>query len=133
MNLFVLGTVGAAALVLGVAAWLLKLRRGAAIMRSPAEAMQAAEAALPGFRAADALVGEDGRAGLALGDDGRVVVVRAHRARPAARTVAWSEVRQDYAGLIVETGERRFGNVLLAGITVLDVRRLGQPAEPQPV
>lgn len=131
MNLIVLAASGVAVLALGATAWLLRLGRTAPMMRSTTEAMQAAEAAMPGFHAADAIVGEDGRAGLAIGEDGRVVVVKAHGARPAARVVAWSEVRQDYAGLVVETGERRFGSVLLAGITVLDVRRLGQEMEPE--
>lgn len=127
MNWLMLAGSGAAVLVLGLVAWALKLGRKAPMMRSPEEAMRAAEGAMPGFVAIDGVVGEDGRAGLALGEDGRLVVVKTHGARAAARTVAWGEVRQDYDGLIVDTGERRFGRVLLLGVTVLDVRRLAPP------
>jgi hypothetical protein len=40
------------------------------------------------------------------------------------REVAWQRVRATAAGVEVETGDRRFGRMLVSGIDALDVRRL---------
>lgn len=104
---------------------IVRLRGAARMLRTPEEAAQAAEAAIPGLAARDAVVGDDGRAGLVLGDDGRVVVVTAGG---RAGAVPWAALRQTYDGVVVETGTRRLGEVMLKGIHALDVRRLGNPA-----
>lgn len=93
-------------------------------LTDPAEAMRGAEAALPGFEPVSAAVGEDFRAALVFDKCGRVAVLKAHGARLAAREVPWRAVRSGADGMVVETGEWRFGSVLVKGVNALDVRRL---------
>ena len=124
MNPLVLGGSLVAILVLAGAAWALKLgRKGGRIEDAPTAAT-AAEEALSGFTARNAVVGTDWNGALVVGEDGRVAVVKAHGARLAVREVPWSSVVATPAGIVVETGERRFGRVPLAGVDALDVRRL---------
>ena len=111
-----------AILLLAGAAWLLRLGHDTRI--DEAEAAAAAEGALAGFEAADVVVAADGAGALAIGGDGRLALVKCHGARAAVREVRWSAVRTTAAGVEVETGERRFGTVSLAGIDALDLRRL---------
>lgn len=123
----VIGLVTAAvavALSLGALAWRMMRGRRRRMLRSPEEAVEAAAAAMPGLSAHDAVLGIDGRAGLVLGTDGRVVVVTA---AGKAGTVPWAALRQTGEGVLVETGTRRLGAVLLKGVNALDVRRLGMP------
>ena len=61
---------------------------------------------------------------LAIADDGRVAVMKRHGARIAVREVSWNALRSTPAGIVVETGERRFGSVALTGVNALDIRRL---------
>jgi hypothetical protein len=51
--------------------------------------------------------------------------VRIASRRPLAREIEWAMLRQTEQGVVAETGERRFGDVMLHGITAIDVRRLG--------
>jgi hypothetical protein len=78
-----------------------------------------AVAALPGFTARAALVGDDRRAALVVGERGRVAVVDG--AKPRAREIAWGDIRATDAGLRIGAEKP----VLVAGVNVLDVRRLG--------
>ena len=55
---------------------------------------------------------------------GRVAVVKRHGARLAVREVRWGQVRATHDGMLVDTGDRRFGKVTVVGINVLDIRRL---------
>lgn len=124
MNPIVFAASLAAVLALaGLAAW---LRLGGTDRRlaDPKLVMLAAEEALPGFVAQAAAIGSDGRAALIFGDGMRIVVVKAHGARIAAREIVWRDVRATHEGMVVATGERRFGEVLVAGVDNLDVRRL---------
>ncbi|KQT34901.1 hypothetical protein ASG29_01740 [Sphingomonas sp. Leaf412] len=122
----------AAAVVVGTTALLvvvLRLRQRRAMLRTPEEAAEAATAAIPGFAVHDAVIGDDGRAALVLGTDGRVVVVTAGG---RAGAVPWAALRQTFDGVVVETGTRRLGQgrlgeVMLKGVHALDVRRLGMP------
>lgn len=116
----------AAILILAGLAWALKLGRAGheATIEDPDAAARAAEEALAGFDATGALVGEDRAAALVAGAHGRIAVIKRHGARLAAREVRWSQVRATYDGILVETGDRRFGSVTLVGVDVLDVRRL---------
>jgi hypothetical protein len=113
----------AAVLLLAGAAWALRLGRDRRI-ESPEEAVAAAEAALAGFRAANAVVSTDGAAALVVDGGARVAVCKRHGARLAVREVAWTAIRATAAGLAVDTGERRFGVVTVAGVDALDARRL---------
>ncbi|WP_375402789.1 hypothetical protein [uncultured Sphingomonas sp.] len=124
MNWVQLGGLVAAILMLAAVAWWLRLRRGGRIA-SPEEAADAADHALPGFRTAGAVVGADGLAALAV-DTGavRLAVCKRHGARIAVREVGWGAVRSTPSGIVVETGERRFGRVAVAGVDALDMRRL---------
>lgn len=102
----------------------LRLGGTSRMMRSTEEAIAAADEALPGFAARDAAVAEDGRAAIALAADGRVAVIAMRGRRATGREIAWTQVRQTYDGLLVEAGARG-GEVLVRGVTALDVRRLG--------
>lgn len=116
----------AAILVLAGIAWVLRLGRDTRLA-SPEEAAAAAEAALVGFETQDVVLGADGAGALAVGVDGRLAAVKRHGARAAVREVRWAAVRSVPQGAIVETAERRFGTVLLAGVDALDLRRLARP------
>ena len=123
MNWYVLGGSLAAILALAGAAWGLRLGRDVRIA-SPEEAADAADHALAGFVTANAVVGADGAGALAIGEDGRVAVMKRHGARIAVREIGWSAMRATPEGMVVETTERRFGPVAIAGVDVLDIRRL---------
>lgn len=114
----------AAILLLAAVAWGLKLGRGGRI-GSVEEAADAADGQLPGFVTGGAVLGADGTAALAVNRDGaRVAVVKRHGARLAVREVGWAALRSTDDGIVVETGERRFGSVAVTGVDALDVRRL---------
>jgi len=113
-----------AALVLAVGGGWMAVRRRRMRIGSPEDAAHAAEAALADFTTTGAVVGADGAAALAVDGHGRVAVMRRRGAGMAVREVAWSAVRATGEGIVVETGERRFGAVALAGVDALDIRRL---------
>ncbi|HVF92867.1 MAG TPA: hypothetical protein VM900_00980 [Sphingomonas sp.] len=123
MNWLVLGGSLVAILALAGVAWALKLGRVERI-GSPEEAAEAAEQCLAGFATVGAVVGADGSGALAVTDDGRVAVMKRHGARIAVREVTWHAVRSTPAGIVVETGERRFGTVAITGVDALDIRKL---------
>ncbi|WP_242097417.1 MULTISPECIES: hypothetical protein [unclassified Sphingomonas] len=100
------------------------LRRGGDRIDSPEEAASAAESALPRFAARNAVVGADGAAALVVGEDARLAVLRRRGRRHAVHEIGWSAVRSTAGGIVVETGDRRLGDVALAGVDVLDVRRM---------
>ena len=124
--------VGPAVIGGGVAIVLLIVLAGWAIMRArrvvkietPEEAADAAQAQLAGFAVAGAVVGADGQGALAIADDGRVAAVKRIGKRLAVREVAWRTVRATQEGILVETGDRALGAVMLAKVDVLDIRRL---------
>ena len=115
---------------MGLAAWL-GLGRAHRMMRSVDEAIEAVGVALPRFAAFDAVIAEDGRAALVIDSTGAIALVLVRGTRVRARAVDWAMMRQTHAGILVETGDRRFGEVLLAGVTAIDIRRLGMPPLPQ--
>ena len=117
----------AAVLALAGIAWLLRLGRDARIETAEAAA-QAAEAALAGFHTDGAVVGSDGAAALVIGRGGRVAVCKRHGARIAVREVGWTSIRATADGMLVDTGERRFGAVTVRDVDTLDVRRLAAPS-----
>ena len=123
MNPWQLGGSLVAILVLAGVAWALRLGRDAPIA-TPEDAAAAAEAALAGFEATDVVLGADGAGALAVGADGRLAAVKRHGARAAVRSVSWADVRSGPGGAVIETGERRFGRVTLAGVDALHLRRL---------
>ena len=98
---------------------------------SPEAAASAAEAALPGFAVAGAVVGADGSGALAVSSDNRVAAIMPVGRRIVAREVGWHAVRATADGILVETGDRRHGSIALAGVDVLDIRRLA-PATAGP-
>lgn len=117
MTLAVVAAVAlAAALVLALVLLLPKLRRARPL--GEADALGAA-ATLPGFTARAALVGDDRRAALVVGERGRVALV--HGGKPRAREIAWGDIRATDAGLQVGAEKP----VLVVGVDVLDVRRVG--------
>lgn len=124
MNWIQLGASFAAVLLLAGVAWRLRLGRDAKI-GSPEEAADAADHALPGFVTGGAVVGADGLGALAVDKRGeRVAVMKRHGARIAVREVAWARIAATPEGIVVDTGERRFGRVAVAGVDQLDIRRL---------
>lgn len=120
-----LGSAVAVLLLAGIA-WRLRLGRAGPI-GSPEEAADAADHQLPGFATVGAVVAADGMAALAVDRSGaRVAVVKRHGAHLAVREVGWSALLSTADGVVVETGERRFGRVAVAGVDALDVRRLAR-------
>ncbi len=116
---------GVAALSLATATgWIWRRRRRSYRIESPEDAAQAVEAALAGVRVAGAVVGADGAGALAVTDDGRVAAVKRLGVRLIAREIGWRSVRSTATGILIETDDRRLGNVALAGVNVLDIRRL---------
>lgn len=86
---------------------------GGGAIESEAAACAEAEAAFAGFTAARATLSADARAALVEGVDGSLVVLKLHGVHPAGRRVARDQVRADRHGLRIETGDARFGNVLV--------------------
>lgn len=128
MNWVQLGGSLLAVLALSGTAWWLRLGRDARI-ENPEEAADAADHALPGFVTAGAVVGADGMAALAVDRDGaRVAVCKRHGAQIAVREVGWRQVAATPDGIVVDTGERRFGRVAVTGVDQLDIRRLAPQA-----
>ncbi|MEI5688167.1 hypothetical protein [Sphingomonas kyungheensis] len=95
---------------------------------SPEEAAEAAERSLAGFDTQGAVVGADGGGALAVDRAGRVAVMIRQGASIAVREVPWGALRSTADGILIDTGERRLGAVLVAGVDALDVRRLA-PAD----
>lgn len=100
------------------------LRGRTARIASPEEAAEAAEQALAGFTTQGAVVGADGGGALAIDRVGRVAVMTRDGKRIAVREVTWGALRSTAEGILIDTGERRLGEVLVAGVDALDVRRL---------
>lgn len=117
-ELIILGASLAAILALALAARLLRLGGGG--IRDEAEAMAAAEDYLSGFEAARAVLGEDGRAAIVHGRDGSVALLKLHGARIAVRRLsAPLQAAPGPDGLRIATGEKRFGTVLVRGVSSL--------------
>ncbi len=118
------GVVAAVAVLLGALILVVVRMRRVAKIETPEEAADAAQAQLAGFAVAGAVVGADGRGALAIADDGRVAAVKRIGKRLAVREVSWRRVRATREGILVETGDRALGAVMLAQVDVLDIRRL---------
>lgn len=103
----------AAILLLALAARMLALGGGA--IGDEAAAIGHAEAMLPGFEGARAMVGSDGQAALVRGRDGSVALLKVHGAQVAARRLHAPRFERTPEGLRVASGERRFGDVLVRG------------------
>ena len=69
------------------------------------------------------MVGADGQGALAVATDGRVAAIKRQGRMLAVREIPWTRVRSTAEGIIAEV-EGRFGSVTLAGVDVLDIRRL---------
>ena len=116
---------GATALALvATLGWLWARGRHGHRIGTPEDAAEAVEAALAGVRVAGAVVGADGTGALAVTDDGRVAAVRRLGARLIAREIGWPSVRSTATGILIETDDPRLGTIALAGVNVLDIRRL---------
>lgn len=125
-----IAAVAAAGLALVVVvAWMLTRRRIAGRIDAPEQAMDAAAAALAGFRPLAAAVGADGAAALVSGAGDRLAVLRAGTGRVLAREIGWRAVRATAEGMLVETEARAFARVPVAGVDALDMRRLAAAAE----
>jgi hypothetical protein len=104
-------------LVMVLAAWALGLGRGA-VIASAEEARETAEGMISGFDAGEALLGSDGRAALVHGKAGDVALLKMHGARVAARHLRLPLTSQPTPdGLRIDSGDKRFGAVLLRGVT----------------
>ena len=99
------------------------IRRRDRRIGSPEDVAAAAESALTGFTVAGAVVGADGQGALAVATDGRVAAVKLHGRRMVVREIPWARVRSTTKGIVAEV-EGGFGPVMLAGVDVLDIRRL---------
>jgi len=121
----IVGGIGAVvAVMLGGLGWAAMRMRRIVKIETPEEAADAAQAQLRGFAVAGAVVGADGQGALAIADDGRVAAVKRIGKQLAVREVSWQRVRATHDGILVETGDRALGAVMLAQVDVLDIRRL---------
>jgi hypothetical protein len=121
----IVGGIGAAVVVvLAGLCWIVMRMRRVVKIETPEEAADAAQTQLAGFAVAGAVVGADGQGALAIADDGRVAAVKRIGKRLAVREVSWRTVRATREGILVETGDRALGAVMLAQVDVLDIRRL---------
>ena len=121
------GLAGIAAVVLllvAIGLWAMLRTRHVMKIETAEEAADAAQAYLPSFAVAGAVVGADGQGALAVAEDGRVAAVKRIGARLAVCEVAWRTVRATREGILVETGDRALGTVMLSKVDVLDIRRL---------
>lgn len=101
-----------AILLLAGLARVLKLGRAAPITNHQAICAEA-EAMLSGFEAADAIIGRDGATALVHGRDGSIAAIKRHGAHLAARRVGAEAVRETPDGWHIDTGDARFGAVLV--------------------
>ena len=118
------GVVAAVVVLLGGLSWVVVRMRRVVKIETPEEAAEAAQAQLAGFAVAGAVVGADGQGALAIADDGRVAAVKRIGKRLAVREVSWRTVRATHEGILVETGDKTLGAVMLAKVDALDIRRL---------
>ncbi len=105
--------------------------RSERLIHTVEEAIAAVAEVLPTFEAFDATMGDDGRAALAIDPRGRLALVVARGAKVRAREVHWPMLRTIDGGILIDTGDRRFGAVVLNRLTAVDIRRLGMPPLPQ--
>jgi hypothetical protein len=110
-----LGGSVAAILVLAAIAWGLKL--GGGTIADEAQAMADAEAILSGFDAERAVLASDHKAAIVHGRDGSVALLKIHGSQVAGRRLRPPlDTRTSPDGVIVASGEKRFGSVLLRGV-----------------
>lgn len=122
---YAIGGVVLAVVLLALAIlWLMLRTRRVVKIETAEEVAEAAQAQLTGFAVAGAVVGGDGQGALAVAEDGRVAAVKRVGARLAVCEVAWRAVRATRDGILVETGDRALGAVMLTKVDVLDIRRL---------
>ena len=121
---FVGGIVAVVMVLLGASSWVVVRMRRVVKIETPEEAADAAQAQLAGFSVAGAVVGADGQGALAVADDGRVAAVKRIGKQLAVREISWRRVRATQDGILVETGDKMLGAVMLAQVDVLDIRRL---------
>lgn len=111
---------GSLVAVLGLALVARLLGLGGGGIASEAEAIAAAEAMVPGFEGVRAVVGADRRGALVWGREGDAALLKLHGAQIAARRLAPGFApAATPQGLRIASGERRFGDVVLAGVTAL--------------
>ncbi len=118
------GIVAVVVVLLAGLGWVVVRMRRVVKIETPEEAADAAQAQLAGFAVAGAVVGADGQGALAIADDGRVAAVKRIGKRLAVREVSWRTVRATREGILVETGDKALGAVMLSQVDVLDIRRL---------
>lgn len=114
----------------GIARW---LQLGEDVrLRSKDEARALAEAAVCGFEPVEIALDRAGIGALLRDAQGRVLLLKRHGARFAARLLSGHrDSRLDRNFLTVSTGEKRFGTVTLdlgadAGVWAASLRRLGE-------
>ncbi len=103
-------------------AWVARmLKLGESRISDADRACEMAEDALVGFEARRAVVSGDGGAALVAGN-GAIAVLKRHGARVAARRLMPPlNLRVTVEGVIVDTGERMFGPVVLYGVFMDEV------------
>ena len=118
------GIVAVVVLLLAGLTWVVVQMRRVVKIETPEEAADAAQAQLRGFAVEGAVVGADGQGELSIADDGRVAAVKRIGKLLTVREVSWRTVRATQDGILVETGDKALGAVMLAQVDVLDIRRL---------
>ncbi|MGB3472881.1 MAG: hypothetical protein WBA51_18850 [Erythrobacter sp.] len=103
-----------AILVLAGIAWALKLG-GKPKLHDDADVARAANEVEDGFVPGRSSISREGAAALARDQAGRIMVIKRHGNRFAGRIIdGRARCREEVDGLVVETGDARFGSVRLS-------------------
>jgi len=99
-------------IILAVTALVRGLRLGVVRLENKQQACAWAEKNIPFFKADKAILSEDGQAALVCDSDDRVVILKRHGSKFAARLLPRPiEAKQDGPVWNIESGDRQFGRV----------------------
>jgi hypothetical protein len=109
---------GSLAAILVLAGFARLLGLGGGGLASAEQARDTAEAMLSGFEGGEVLLGSDGKSALVQGRANDAALLKLHGARIAARHLAQPlATERTPDGLRIDSRDRRFGTVLLRGVT----------------
>lgn len=106
--------VGSLLVIFAVTALVRWMRLGEVALENRQQAFDWAERNIPFFTASEAIVSEDGQGALVMDDAGRVVLVKRHGSKFAARLIeAPIDAQQEGPIWCIGSGDRQFGRVRL--------------------
>lgn len=104
--------VGSLLVIFAVTALVRWMRLGEVALENRQQAFDWAERNIPFFTASEAIVSEDGQGALVMDDAGRVVLVKRHGSKFAARLIEQPiDAERDGPIWCIGSGDRQFGRV----------------------